>query len=305
MKLLTQFSRTALVCLLLADSAAVSAAVVTLTPSKDATIFGTSINQGLPNSSGQDLFNHSNGAGPGMFAGGNGQFAPHRGLIAFDIASQIPAGSVITGVQLTLYIGIVAGSGGAAGLGDQTPRTMDLFRLTRNWGEGITGGNATQIGGTGQGFPANPGDATWNAAAYRQTPWTTPGGDYVNQASATLAVGSEFGSAQTWTTTPTLVQDVQAWLDDPSSNFGWILINQDEDLKQTHRAFYTSEWTDPAQRPQLQVSYQPAPVPVPAAAWLFGTCITGLLSLTRRKADGAGKPSAFIFNRSTQTGKKP
>jgi len=274
----------------LAGSSPAAASVVTLTPSKDATIYGASVNQGLPNSSGQDLFYHSNGSGPGIFAGGNGQLAPHRALIQFDIVSQIPEGSVITGVQLTMYIGIVAGSGGAPGLGDQTPRAMDLFRLTRDWGEGTTGGNATQIGGTGQGFPANPGDATWLDAAYQQTPWSTPGGDYVNQASATLAVGSVFGSPQTWTSTPTLVADVQTWLDDPAANFGWILINRDENLQQTHRAFYSSEWTNPAMRPQLQISYQAAPVPVPTAIWLFGSGITGLLSLTRRKADRAGKP---------------
>lgn len=268
--------------LVLAGSLPAAASVVTLTPSKDATIYGASVNQGLPNSSGQDLFYHSNGSGPGIFAGGNGQLAPHRALIAFDIASLIPAGSVITGVQLTMYIGIVAGSGGAPGLGDQTPRTMDLHRLTREWGEGATGANATQIGSTGQGFPANPGDATWLDAAYQQTSWTTPGGDYLADVSASLAVGSVFGSPQTWTSTPALVADVQAWLDDPAANFGWILINHDENLQQTHRAFYSSEWTNPAMRPQLLISYEPAPVPVPAAIWLFGSGLVGLLGFGRR-----------------------
>lgn len=254
------------------------AEVVTLTPSKDATIFGASVNQGVPNTPGQDLFNHSNGAGPGIFAGGNGQMAPHRALIEFDIASALPAGAIVTNVQLTMYIGIVAGSGGAPGLGDQTPRSMDLFRLTRDWGEGTTGANATTIGGTGQGFPANPGDATWLQSAYQQVSWTTPGGDHVPEASGTLAVGSVFFSAQTWASTSSMVSDVQDWLADPTSNFGWILINRDETLRQTHRAFYSREWVDAALRPQLQISYEVSPVPEPGtlALLLAGIAFFGL-----------------------------
>ncbi|MDY0748680.1 DNRLRE domain-containing protein [Paucibacter sp. R3-3] len=262
----------------------VHAAVITLTPSKDATIYGASMNQGLPNSSGQDLFNHSNGAGPGIFAGGNGQLAPHRALIEFDIASALPAGAVITSAQLTMHIGIVAGSGGAPGLGDQTPRTMDLFRLTRDWGEGTTGANATTVGGTGQGFPANVGDATWLQSAYQQVSWTTPGGDHVADVSSSLAVGSVFGSAQTWSSTALMVSDVQGWLDNPSSNDGWILINRDENLKQTHRAFYSSEWPDAAMRPQLQITYELAPVPEPGstALLLAGLALLGWRASARR-----------------------
>lgn len=274
---------TALVFFVLAEPARVSAASITLMPSKDATIFGESANQGIPNTDGQDLFDRSNGAAPGIFAGGNGALAPHRGLIAFDIAGQIPAGSVITGARLTLYIGIVAGSGGAPGLGDPNLRTMDLHRLTTDWGEGVTGANATRIGGTGQGFPANPGDATWNAAAYQATPWTTPGGDYEPTVSASLPVGRDFYSAQTWGSTPELVQDVQAWLDDPAANYGWILINRDENQRQTHRAFYSREWSDPALRPQLQLTYEAAPVPLPPALWLFGTAGIALVRLARRR----------------------
>ncbi|WP_077035815.1 DNRLRE domain-containing protein [Pelomonas sp. KK5] len=264
------------------------AAVITLTPSKDATIYGASMNQGLPNSSGQDLFDHSNGAGPGLFAGGNGQFAPHRALIEFDIASALPAGARVTSVELTMYIGIVAGSGGAPGLGDQTPRTMDLFRLTRDWGEGTTGANATTVGGTGQGFPANTGDATWLQSAYQQVSWTTPGGDHVAEASSTRAVGSVFGSAQTWSSTALMISDVQGWLDNPASNDGWILINRDETLKQTHRAFYSSEWPDAAMRPQLQISYEATPVPEPGAAVLLVGGLVVMLGWRRSQAPGGG-----------------
>lgn len=272
--------------LVLADVSSARGETVILGSYKDATIFGESINQGVPNTDGQDLFNRSNGGGPGLFAGGNGALAAHRGLISFDVAGTIPAGSVITDVSMTLHIGIVAGSGGAPGLGDQTPRMVSLHQLTADWGEGTTGSNSTTVGGTGQGFPANPGDATWNARFFGSTNWTTPGGDYQATASGSLAVGSQFYSPQTWQSTPGMVADVQEWLDAPSGNFGWILINADEKSRQTHRAFYTKEWSDPAMRPQLSISYV-APVPVPAAAWLFGTGLVGVAKLMRRRERAA------------------
>ena len=90
-----------------------------------------------------------------MFAGTDGVGSPRRGLIEFDIAGNVPAGSTINAVQLTLFLGQVAGS-------DTTPRTIELHRLTADWGEGTTGSGSTMIGGTGQGFQANAGDATWN-----------------------------------------------------------------------------------------------------------------------------------------------
>ena len=263
-------------------SPAAWATTITIGDSKDATIFGASINEGVPNTEGQNLPNNSNGAGPGLFAGGNGAEAPHRGLIAFDVAGNVPAGSVITDVQMTLYLGIVAGSGGEPGQGDQTPRTISLFHLMADWGEGTTGSTSTTIGGTGQGFPANSGDATWNARFFPTTLWTTPGGDYRSMPSANLAVGSQFFAPQTWHSTPALVADVQGWLDAPSSNFGWILINADENDRQTHRGFFTKESLDPAMHPQLEISYL-APVPVPAAVWLFGSGLGAVIGLARRK----------------------
>ncbi|WP_121987563.1 DNRLRE domain-containing protein [Nitrospira lenta] len=278
-----QFVRILPILLVLTDVSFARGETVMLGASKDATIFGASSNQGIPNTDGQDLFNRSNGAGPGLFSGGNGALAAHRGLIAFDIAGTVPAGSIITDVSMTLAIGIVAGSGGAPGLGDQTSRTISLFHVTADWGEGSTGSNSTTIGGTGQGFPANPGDATWNARHFGSTDWTTPGGDFRATPSGSLAVGSQFFSSQTWQSTPGMVADVQEWLDSPSSNFGWMLINADENARQTHRAFFTKESLDPAMRPQLSVGYI-APVPVPAAFWLFGTGLMGAASLMWRKA---------------------
>jgi hypothetical protein len=243
-----------LVFLALWCSAMVHADIIDIGAEKDATIF-------------QNNVNNSNGAGPGIFAGANGTSSPRRGLIAFDL-SAIPAGSTITGVQLTLTVGQIAGSGGSGG---SNTETIGLFALTRNWGEGTTGNTATQIGATGQGFAANPGDATWNAAAFQQTSWTTPGGDFALTASASLTLnGAGPGLSFTWLSTPQLVADAQGWLNNPATDFGWELKNADETDPTTFDAFYSREGTRVSgvtanQLPDLQVTYT---VPEPSSGTL-------------------------------------
>jgi hypothetical protein len=244
--------------------------VLLVGPSKDATIF-------------QNNVNNSNGEGPGIFAGTNGTSSPRRGLISFDL-SLIPAGSIITDVQLTLTLGQIAGSGGNGAAVSSFPRTISLYELTQNWGEGTTGNTSALIGGTGQGFAAGTGDATWNSAAHSVTLWNTPGGDYNPTASSTLtmATGAVAGNSFTWLSTETMVADVQGWLNSPSTNFGWIMINADETGSQTFFSFYTSEWGEKsggnaAQEPVLQITYT---VPEPTACALAGL---GALALFGRR----------------------
>ncbi|QSA95752.1 VPLPA-CTERM sorting domain-containing protein [Methylococcus sp. EFPC2] len=226
---------------------------------------------------------NSIGRGPAVFIGGDSHGSPRRGLIGFNIAADIPAGAIITSVQLTLYLAQVAGSG--TGNEDAFPRTIELHRLTNDWAHGPTALGLTQIDGTDQGFPAIPPSPTWNERRYQQgQPWTTPGGDFVPTASASTAVGDAVNSAYTWGSTPALVADVQSMLDEPTSNHGWLLQNTDEYGLDTYRVFYTKDWSDTAMRPRLQVSYEMAPVPLPAAVWLFGSSLVGLTGLARRKA---------------------
>lgn len=55
--------------------------------------------------------------------------------------------------------------------------------------------------------------------------WTNPGGDFAPAPSATSAVDHETTFANgiyTWSS-PQLTQDVNAWLADSASNFGWLL----------------------------------------------------------------------------------
>ncbi len=269
---------------------------ISLSSIKDATIFENAFQ------SGGNGATNSNGAGPGLFAGSNSNQSPRRGLVSFDLSS-IPTGSTITSAQVQMTVGQIAGSGGNGTGGDQLTRTIDLFKLNKDWGEGTTGNTATSIGGTGQGFPGNPGDATWTANKLGQDTWTTPGalGDTSGVASAStqiqggLAVGGSQNQTFTWGSTPQLVADVQSWLTHPTTNFGWLVKNVDEvdnpatpnvnEGFQTFRAFYTREGQalGLGQGPQLILNYTPSPVPIPAAAWLFGSGLAAIVGLARRK----------------------
>ena len=67
----------------------VSAAIINIIPSKDNTLYEYDPAEG----------DHSNGAGFHFFAGENGMGELRRGVLAFDLAGTIPAGSTITAVS--------------------------------------------------------------------------------------------------------------------------------------------------------------------------------------------------------------
>src|SRR5262249_19436624 len=135
------------------------------------------------------------GAGNGLFAGTNGTASPRRALIAFDIAGNVPTGATISSVQLTLYLGQVAGGGGGGGTGPANS-TSALHRLLSDSGEGVTQKStppSDSLGGQGQGVAAGDGDATWNARMFSATTptlWATPGGDFAAAISASATVGT-------------------------------------------------------------------------------------------------------------------
>jgi spore coat protein A len=202
----------------------------------------------------QDGFeDRSNGAGERMFTGrvkdalnAGGQVAVRRAVIAFDIAaSGIPAGSTIDSVTLQLTCTKVASNSGF---------DVRLHELQSDWGEGTSNtGNSQQ----GRGETPTTGDATWQHTFYDTQFWTTAGGDYDGTASATTQVGGQ--GVYVWGSTSGMVADVQNWLDNPSQNFGWIIIG-DETQTETAKVFATREEGTTADRPQLVINYTPEQV---------------------------------------------
>ena len=129
--------------------------------------------------------------------------------------------------------------------------------MSRDWGEGAS--DAGDPGGIGA--QAEPGDATWIHTFYNTSFWTTPGGDFSPTLSATTTV-STVDTTYTWSGSG-LVADVQAWVSNPASNFGWV-IRGDEVNAGSAQRFNTRE--NSSNPPQLTVTYQvssPTPTPSP------------------------------------------
>ncbi len=207
--------------------------VVEIEPSQDNTLYEDA-NGGL-----------SNGAGDHFFVGLIRTGPERRGLIAFDIAAAVPAGSTVNSVILTLFVSLAR-----APVPNVELRTVDS-----SWGEGTS--DALEPGG--RGAAATTDDATWVHRFFNTVDWTTPGGDFADASSAVTAVAS-FGS-YTWGSTPAMEQDVQGWLDTPASNFGWLLKAANGSANQTAKRFDSRENPTASNRPRLTVDFTPPPVP--------------------------------------------
>lgn len=184
--------------------------------------------------------NVSNGAGEHFFVGKTATGNTRRALIAFDIPGNIAAGTTIENVVLTLNLSLTNISNKA--------QTIELHRVTADWGEGTS--NAGSPGGPGS--AASSGDATWLHRFFDRDTWLVPGGDFSTTVSGSQEVDGV--GTYTWASTDEMVADVQGWLDDPSSNFGWILIGN-EGANQTAKRFDTKENTTPSRRPRLVVTF--------------------------------------------------
>ena len=188
-----------------------------------------------------------------------------RALVRFDLGS-IPAGFKVVEASLSLYQARARDSHAVA-----------LHRITASWGEGLSDGGSAGIGAA-----ATAGDATWRWRDYQVAEWTQRGGDFVAQASASTLVAPQ-EQAYTWQSTPGLVADVQGWLDNPASNFGWILVGPELDLRNAKR-FDSLQGSLAANRPLLQV--QLAPVPEASTLAMLAVGLLGLQRLLRHRRPG-------------------
>ena len=188
------------------------------------------------------LGNISNGAGEHLFVGTTNAGPLRRALIQFDIASAVPSGAHIETVVLSLSITKTASGG----------QPVSLHRVTSDWGEGTS----DAAGQEGSGGTAAPGDTTWVHSFFPDRTWQTPGGDFLVTASAQLNVLAS--NRYSWESNDQLVADVQAWIDNPTSNFGWLLTGDEVETKSSKR-FASSENGTESARPVLLIRFTPAP----------------------------------------------
>jgi hypothetical protein len=212
----------------------VGADTVTLTPAADNTLIQD------PNGA------YSSGQSQYFFAGrvgenGGGTF--RRGVVRFDCA-EIPSGSTVQSATVKLW---------CSAAGSSASYSVALKRATAAWGEGAS------VAFGGGGANSAPGDATWLHRFYPDVFWSVPGGDFIAAASATRNVGAT-NQWYTWTSTAALVADVQTWVNDGSTNFGWVVQGNETTLKSVKR--FDSSEAGPATRPQLIIVFTPPPPPI-------------------------------------------
>ncbi|NOS99538.1 MAG: DNRLRE domain-containing protein [Phycisphaerales bacterium] len=205
-----------------------TAETVVLEPVKDNTLFEDPAGS-LSNGLGVHLFVGRVGSGGGGLV--------RRSVVAFDVASRVPAGATINTARLTLSMNKTVSVGQA----------VNVHRLLTDWGEG----GSDAVGNEGTGTASAAGDATWLHSQFGALTWGTPGGDFNPAASAgTMVAGVgvyDWSSAQ-------LAADVRDMLDHPAGNFGWILIGN-ESATFTAKRFHSGEGSSP---PTLTVDYTPA-----------------------------------------------
>ncbi len=211
-----------------APTAAAGTESVTIEASRDNTLYESG------DAPGDQL---SNGSGDSLFAGLTNGRSARRALLWFDVASELPAGATIVTAELTLTVSrTVSGT---------TP--MRLHRVLSDWGE--AGSDAPQ--NEGGGTDAESGDATWMYAFFGTEQWDRPGGDFAPDASAEAGAGGT--GAVAWTSDG-LAADVQAWLDDGGSNFGWIVLGDESGGASTKR-FSSRENGSAGARPTLTIQF--------------------------------------------------
>jgi hypothetical protein len=212
--------------------------VIVLKPSQDTSLFG-------------DEVNYASGAGD-LFIGNTAGSSIRRSLLRFDL-SAIDAGMKVIDASLTVVVNRVAAGAFTA------PAT--LHRVTQSWGEG-----GSNPGGSGGGDQATDGEATWTLRFFGDatSAWTTPGASYDTDASASTVLGGT--GSYSWTGAG-MVSDLNDWLANPASNYGWALIG-DETNARSARRIYSRETAQDFLRPQLELTL--APIPEPSTYAMFG-----------------------------------
>lgn len=203
--------------------------------------------------------NGSNGSGSYLFAGntaGGNNFAPRRSLLKFNVSS-LPQGALAISAALTLVENkTIVGA-----------KTFTLHRATAGWSEGTSdSGDPGGIAAAAQML-----DATWrfnqvtSTSPYAGTEWVNPGGDFIATASASASVNS--GAPYTWNAAA-MAGDVNAWINDPAINHGWLLKGPEQASTTEAKRFASKDYIIAADRPKLAITYAFPPVPPQYDTWI-------------------------------------
>jgi hypothetical protein len=163
-----------------------------------------------------------------------------RGLVKFDL-TQLPTNALITSAEVTVQV--------IRHSALNTGSIVGLHRLLVDWGEGTGSGNS-------EGVPATPGAASWLNRFHPSTAWALPGGaaglDYVATFSTTNLV--EGLGTFVFRSSAGLLSDVQAWVNHPETNFGWMLRDLVETTVGSGRRVASRESID-GSGPKLTIQY--------------------------------------------------
>jgi hypothetical protein len=197
--------------------------------------------------SGYDDFNY--GAMAALHVGDPADTArTRRTLIRFkDIASSLPPDMVITSATMYLH---------CKNENSISDHVVSAYRVLLNWVEGTE--NAV----------IQEGSCCWNHAQYTGLPWNTVGCDAASDmadedSTADSTVTAEASTLVTGTGwfTWDLTNAVQNWYNDNWSEYGVILISDDEGTSNSMKIFNSKESTTDGHRPRLAVTYEEVPAP--------------------------------------------
>jgi hypothetical protein len=169
-----------------------------------------------------------------------------RTLIRFkDIASNLPADIVITSATMYLH---------CKNENSATDHSVSAYRVLWDWVEGTLDG-ATE-----------PGSSCWNYARHTGSAWNTAGCGEDSDVAEGEADRWETPEDSTFITGTgwfawDLTAAVQNWYSGNWSEYGIILINDDEDIFDSMKIFDSKESVTDGHRPRLAVTYEEVPVP--------------------------------------------
>jgi len=121
----------------------------------------------------------------------------------------------------------------------------ELHKVLADWGE---------AGSNGRDLAAPRSRATRHDVCLLCDHALAAGGNFSPAISGQQSIGLS-GSSYTWASTTQMVADVQAWLDNPSTAYGWLLKGN-ESSRSSH-VFASREATNATQRPTLTIDYTP------------------------------------------------